>query len=134
MRWMVAGIVGATLLFGACSKSGDSSQEAAVRAAVEAHLQKKSNLALNNMDMQIQNVKVNGDAADAQVKFSSKQNPQLAVSIQYSLRRAGNHWEVVSSMPMGGDSHQSVTPPTAHGQDATGASSAPQPAKPEASH
>jgi hypothetical protein len=134
MKWLVAGIMGAAVLCGACNRSGDNTQEREVRAAVEAHLQKKNDLALNSMDMQIQSVKVSGDNADAQVRFSSKQNSQLAVNIQYSLRRAGDHWEVVSSTPMGGDSHQSAAPPTGHGQGAPGAASAPQPAKPEASH
>jgi hypothetical protein len=133
MKLIIAGILGATVLLGACSKT-NSAQETEVRAAVEAHLQKKSNLALNNMDMKVENVKVNGDNADAQVRFSSKQNSQLAVTIQYSLRRAGDHWEVVSSTPMGGDSHQSMGAtaegaPNPHG----GAASPPTPA-PEASH
>ena len=133
MKWIIAGILGVTVLFGACSKS-NSAQEQEVRAAVDAHLQKKSNLALNNMDMKVESVKVNGDNADAQVKFTSKENSQLAVTIQYSLRRAGDHWEVVSSTPMGGGSHQSMGEtsegaPNPHG----GASTSPTPA-PEASH
>ena len=133
MKWIIAGILGATVLLGACSKS-NSAQEQEVRAAVDAHLQKKSNLALNNMDMKVESVKVNGDNADAQVKFTSKENSQLAVTIQYSLRRAGDHWEVVSSTPMGGGSHQSMGAtsegaPNPHG----GASTSPTPA-PEASH
>lgn len=137
MRLMVAGILGAVLFFGACNKSGDNAQERAVRTAVEAHLQKKSNLALNNMDMQIQSVKLNGDTAEAQVRFTSKQNSALAVNIRYILRRAGDHWEVESSTPvgsMGGDSHQSVDSPAGQSQRAPGAASAPQPTKPEASH
>ncbi|HET7841387.1 MAG TPA: hypothetical protein VFM21_07270 [Terriglobia bacterium] len=133
MRWIVAGVVSATLLVGACSKSGGSAQERAVRAAVEAHLQKKGNLALNNMDMQIQNVNVKRDTADAQVKFTSKQNPQLAVNVQYSLRRAGDSWEVVSSTPMGGDSHQSMGSP-GEGHGAPAGTATPQTPQPEASH
>jgi hypothetical protein len=137
MKFIVAGLVGATLLFAACRKSIDSTQEREVRAAVEAHLQKKGNLALNNMDMKVQSVKVNGDTAAAQVRFTSKQNPRLAVNIQYSLRRAGDHWEVQSSSPVagtGGDSHQSVESPGGVGQGAPSAPSASQPAKPEANH
>ncbi len=133
MRWLVAGVVSAALLFGACSNSGGSAQEEQVRAAVEAHLKSKGNLALNNMDMQIQSVKVNGETADAQVKFTSKQNPQLAVNVLYSLRRAGDHWEVTSSTPMGGDSHQSMgSPGESHGAPA--GSATPQPPQPQANH
>lgn len=131
MKWLVAGVVSAALLFAACSRSGSNAQESQVRAAVEAHLKSKGNLALNNMDMQIQSVKVNGDTADAQVKFTSKQNPQLAVNVLYSLRRAGDHWEVTSSTPMGGDSHQSMGSP---GQGAPAGAATPQSPQPEASH
>jgi hypothetical protein len=136
MRFLVAGIVGATLLLGACSKS-NSAQEAAVRAAVEAHLQKRGNLALNNMDMKVESVKVNGDNAEAQVRFTSKQNSALAVTIHYMLRRAGDHWEVQSSSPVAGpsgDSHQSVESPPAGSQSPHGGAATPQSPKPEASH
>lgn len=134
MKLLIAGILGATLLFGACSKSSNSAQAAAVRAAVEAHLQKRNNLALNNMDMKVESVKVNGDNADAQVRFSSKENAQLAVSIQYSLRRSGDHWEVVSSTPMGGDSHQSVGATSEGAPNPHGGAATPQTPTPEASH
>lgn len=133
MKWLVAGVVSATLLFAACNRSGGNAQENQVRAAVEAHLKSKGDLALNNMEMQIQSVKVNGDNADAQVKFTSKQNPQLAVNVLYALRRAGDHWEVTSSTPMGGDSHQSMGSP-GEGQGASAGTASPHPPQPEASH
>lgn len=134
MKLIIAGILGATILFGACSKGGDNAQDAAVRSAVEAYLQKKNDLALNKMDMQIQGVKVNGDKADAQVKFSSKENAQLAVTIQYSLRRAGGNWEVASSTPVGGDSHQSTGMPMEGGASPHGGAATPPSPTPEASH
>jgi hypothetical protein len=117
MKFLMAGILGVALVSSACSKPAETAQEREVHAALEAHLQKKGNLALNNMTMEIQSVKINGDTADAQVRFQSKQKPELAVGIHYVLRRAGDHWEVESSSPiagMGADSHQSAeTPSTA---------------------
>jgi hypothetical protein len=135
MRFLVAGILGVALLCGACSKSGETAQEREVRAALESHLQKKGNLALNNMNMEIQNVKITGDTAEAQVRFQSKQKPELAVGIHYVLRRAGDHWEVESSSPvvgMGADSHQAAETPSTPG--GTPATSTPAGATPEASH
>ena len=134
MKLIIVGFLGATILLGACRKGGDSSQEAAVRAAVEAYLQKRNDLALNKMEMQIKDVKVNGDKADAQVRFSSKENAQLAVTIQYSLNRAGDHWEVASSTPVGGDSHQSTGMPMEGGANPHGGAAPPQSPAPEASH
>jgi hypothetical protein len=135
MRFLIAGVLGIALLSGACSKSGETPQEREVRAALESHLQKRGNLALNNMNMEIQSVKLNGDSADAQVRFQSKQKPDLAVGIHYVLRRAGDHWEVESSSPiagMGADSHQSTETPSTPG--AAPNTSPPAGAKPEASH
>lgn len=140
MKFLVAGILGVALLFGACRKPAESAQEQEVRAAVEAHLRTKGNLALNNMNMEIQSVKFNGDTAEAQVRFQSKEQPQLAVGFHYVLRRAGDHWEVESSSPaagMGADSHQAPGAPANPMQPAPSAapnSSHPSNPKPEASH
>lgn len=140
MRFLMAGFLSVALLTSACSKSGETAQEREVRAALEGHLQKKGNLALNNMDMEIQSVKFSGDTADAEVRFQSKQKPELAVGIHYVLRRSGGHWEVESSSPIAGlgqDSHQAAeTPgaPGAAGQAPRPATPSPAGAKPEASH
>ncbi len=135
MRILMAAVLGVALVGGACSRHAETAQEREVRAALEDHLQKKGNLAMNNMTMEIQSVKFNGDTADAQVRFQSKQKPELAVGIHYVLRRSGDHWEVVSSSPiagMGGDSHQQAESPASPGT-VPGASSPPAPA-PEPSH
>ena len=134
MKSIFAAVVIGALALSTCSK-GNAEPE--VREALNQHLQKKGNLALNNMDMNIENVKVNGDTADAQVKFQSKQRPELAVTIHYVLKRTGDHWEVASSSPMsgmGGDPHGS----SAMGSD-SGSAPAPAPdasgaPKPESSH
>jgi hypothetical protein len=135
MKILMAAVVGVALVSGACSRHTESAQEKEVRAALEEHLQKQGNLAMNNMTMEIQSVKFNGDTADAQVRFQSKQKPELAVGIHYVLHRNGDHWEVQSSSPIagaGGDSHQqSESPNSPHG--APGTPSPPAPA-PEASH
>lgn len=141
MRYLVIGGLAVVILCGACSKPAQSERERAVRAALNAHLQQKANLALNNMTIDIQSVKFpNADTADAQVRFQSKAKPDLAVSMHYVLRRAGDHWEVESSSPVvgaGADSHQAVESPAGPGGTApsgtTGASPAGSP-KPESSH
>lgn len=130
------------VLLGACSKPGQSERERAVRAALNAHLQQRSNLALNNMTVEIQSVKFpSDDSAEAQVRFQSKEKPDLAVAMHYVLKRTGDHWEVESSSPVvgtGPDSHQSAEAPAGHGESAPTAAPGGSPAaggpKPESSH
>ncbi len=132
MKILMATLLGVALVGVACNRHTESAQEKEVRAALETHLQQKGNLAMNNMTMEIQSVKFNGDTADAQVRFQSKQKPELAVGIHYVLRRVNGQWQVESSNPiagMGGDSHQRAESPSA----APGASQPSAPA-PEASH
>lgn len=140
MRYFLAGVLSLAVVFGACSKSGESGSEREVGAALNQHLQKKGNLSLDNMTIDIQSVKINGDSAEAQVRFQSKEKPDLAVAIHYVLRRAGDHWEVESSSPQGGmgsDPHQSAGAAGGLGGGealAPPASPAPGEAKPQSSH
>jgi hypothetical protein len=135
MRFFLAGVLGLAVIFGACSKSGESEGDQAVRAALDQYLQTKGNLSLSNMTMKVQSVKINGDKADADVRFESKQQPDVAVGIRYVLKRAGDHWEVESSSPQGGmgmDPHQSMG--SAHGMNPQGGADAAGAIKPEANH
>ena len=123
MRFLLAAGVGLAVVLSGCSKSVQSN--AAIQAAIERHLQKQQNIAFNNMTLELQNVKYAGDKADADVKFRSKQAPDLAVSVHYTLQRSGDSWEVVSSSStrgMGGSPHGG----------AVGAMPAPSPAPPPA--
>jgi hypothetical protein len=132
MKILMAAVLGVALVGVACNRHTESAQEKEVRAALETHLQQKGNLAMNNMTMEIQSVKFNGSTAEAQVRFQSKQKPELTVGIHYVLRRVGGQWQVESSSPiagMGGDSHQQAESPSA----APGVSHPSAPA-PEASH
>ncbi len=101
MRSILACWVGLMLVLSAC-KSGGIQSKAAVQSAIERHLQQRPNVALNNMNLDVQDVKFHGDRAEAEVKFSSKQSPNLAVGVRYVLRRSGDRWEVESSSPIGG--------------------------------
>src|SRR3989475_5789081 len=47
-------------------------------------------------------VKFHGDTAEAEVKFESKESPDLAVKVHYVLQKSGDHWVVRSSSPAGG--------------------------------
>jgi len=102
MRFLVACLVGSILLASGCNKAGSDNPKAAVQAAIEAHLKQRPNLMLANMTLEVQDVKVTGDTAQAEVKFRSKQSTDLAVGVRYTLKRAGDGWQVESSSPTGG--------------------------------
>jgi hypothetical protein len=111
-------LLGLALLASGCSKSGGTQSKEAVQAGIERYLQKQSQIALNNMTLEVQDVKFQDDRAEANVKFRSKQAPQLAVGVHYVLHRTGDQWEVQSSSAasgMGGNPHggagQAPTPP-----------------------
>jgi hypothetical protein len=108
MRSALAGLVGVALVLSACSKSGGIQSKAAIQAAIERHLQGRPNVALNSMTVDVQDVRFDGDRAEAEVKFRSKQAPDLTVDVHYVLRRVGDRWEVESSSVrrgMGGSPH-----------------------------
>jgi len=101
--------------------------KAAVQEAIDAHLKQRADLMMSGMTTEVLNVQFHGDTADADVRFQSKQSAAMAVTIRYTLRKTGDHWEVVSSSQahgaMGTNPHQ--MPP---------ASATPTPPAPEASH
>jgi hypothetical protein len=118
VRRVLVCLLGLTLVASGCSKSGGTQSKEAVQAAIERYLQKQSNIAMSNMTLEVQDVKFQGDRAEAAVKFRSKQAPDLAVGVHYVLRRAGEQWEVQSSTassmggnPHGGAAGQAPSPP-----------------------
>ena len=102
MRVLIACLAGSILLAGGCNKAGSDNPKAAIQAAIEAHLKQRPNLMLANMTLEVQDVKVTGDTAEAEVKFRSKQSADLVVGVRYALKRAGDAWQVESSSPTGG--------------------------------
>ena len=102
MRGLAACVVVLGVGLAGCSKTGERQAKAAVQAAVEAHLQQRQNLMLANMTLEVQDIKFTGDMAQADVKFRSKQSPNIVVDVRYTLRRAGDRWQVESSSPSSG--------------------------------
>lgn len=120
MRAVLIGSFAVACLTIMCSK-GEVTSKAAVREAIEVHLQQRPNLMMANMDLEVQDVKFSGDTADAQVQFRSKQSPNLVVGVSYKLRRVGGRWKVESSSSTSG-----------MGMNPHGASAGPETAPPPA--
>jgi uncharacterized protein YhdP len=111
MSLLVLGLAGSA----ACNRLSGVHSKAAVQEAIEAHLKQQPNVVFQNMTVEVGEVAFSGDTAEAQVKFRSKQAPDLAVGVQYKLRRSGNGWKVEStsttSMP-GTTPHGNTAGPT----------------------
>lgn len=95
-----------------------SSDEDAVRQAVEDHVRNDKGINLSAFDMTVESVTVSGDQAQADASFRVKQGG-ASMAMVYSLQRHGNGWLVLSDKPADG---QFVHPPM--DQVHSGASSA----------
>jgi hypothetical protein len=102
MRAVGLCLLGVALVLSGCNRSGGVQSKAAIQEAIERHLQKQSNVLLNNMSVEVQDVSYVGDRANADVNFRSKQSPDLVVARKYVLRRVGGEWQVESSSSPGG--------------------------------
>jgi hypothetical protein len=110
MRSMVIGFAALALIASGCSRFAGRSRSA-VRAAIEQHLREQPGLQMQNMTTEVRDVRFNGDTADAQVRFVSKESPDAFVVIRYQLRRNGGQWQVQSTSRenMGGGPHEQIS-------------------------
>lgn len=102
MRAILLPLMGLGLILSGCNRSQGVQSKAAIQTAIEQHLQKQSNVMLNNMNVEVQGVKFEGDRANATVNFRSKQAPDIVVARQYVLKKVGEQWQVESSSSPGG--------------------------------
>lgn len=84
-----------------------------VEAAIQEHLNGNKGLLANSFTTKIESVKIDGENADAMVKFTGQQNASLVVQIHYHLKRENGKWEVTSSdaMDSGSGNPHGATPP-----------------------
>jgi len=85
-----------------CSKK--ASDQDAIRASIDKHLNEAAGLNLSAMDREVKQITVDGDHASAQVEFRLKQG-DARMEIEYTLDRQGKDWAVVKSNPVAGSSH-----------------------------
>ena len=129
MRQLAICLAVLVLICTGCRRADTLHSKEAVKAAIEAHLQQRADVLSGSMTLEVQDVKFSGDTALAQATFRSKNSQQIAVGVNYTLHRAGDHWEVERSTPAGG---MGVGPHGA-GSTAQPSASAPTPA-PQSSH
>ncbi|MCH6553313.1 MAG: hypothetical protein ACE10I_07885 [Candidatus Acidiferrales bacterium] len=80
------------LTLSACQQD-PADPKAEIEAAIHDHLSKQSGLALDKMEMEVQQVDVRGETAEARVVFRIKQG-EGEMLFRYLLRRADDRWVV----------------------------------------
>jgi hypothetical protein len=138
VRTMAVALVGVACVLTGCNRFAEVNSKSAVQTAIEDHLKKRPGLALSNMSTEVKDVKFEGDKANAQVVYVSKDTPDLKVEVRYVLQRQGDQWVVESSTPMGGvggNPHGGVAVPPSGGMSPHAAPAAPSEVPPpQASH
>ncbi len=95
----------------ACNKnSGANPDDAAIRAAVQKYLSGRPGLNVSAMDVNVKQVSIAGNTAQARVEFKAK-GSGAGMEMTYNLERQGNTWVVKTSQNTGGLNH----PPTDQG-------------------
>jgi hypothetical protein len=82
-----------------CSRIGN--QDAAIERAIEEHLGQRADLAMDKMVLEMQQVTVAGDHAEAEVIFRTTMDPPARMTYHYELYREGGRWRVESGRPAG---------------------------------
>lgn len=86
-----------------CSTTSQADRDKqAIRAALQKYLSERSNLNVAAMDMEVKEVSLSGNRADAQVEFRAKQGG-VGMQMTYALERQGELWVVRSGRPSGGN-------------------------------
>jgi len=95
-------VIGLLVLFAGCKKQ--ESDADAIRSGINQHLASLKTLNLGAMDMDITNVSIQGNQAQAQVEFKPKTGgpPGAGMQVAYSLQKQNGLWMVQNTQPAGG--------------------------------
>jgi hypothetical protein len=86
-----------------CQKRPQTSSDA-IRDGIRTHLTSLKTLNLSAMDMNLSNVSITGDTAQALVEYIPKTGAPAgaAMRVSYSLEKRGDQWVVVKTNAVGG--------------------------------
>jgi hypothetical protein len=94
--------LGLVVFAGGCAKPPSDAD--AVRAGINQHLAGLKTINLSAMDMEVLNVSIQGNQAQAQVEFRPKTGAPAGAGMQvsYALAKQNGVWVVQTTQPMGG--------------------------------
>lgn len=120
IRFAVILMCFSALLVSSCKRAGENKE--AVREGVIQHLTKNAALDVSQLNVDITDVKFNGNEAVAAVSIKPRSAPDQGMNMTYTLERRGEKWEVkgrgaghagMSSGPMGGPPAGAAPEPSA---------------------
>ena len=88
---------------------GGTSINGQVQEAIAEHLASRPGIDASRLMIEVQSVSVQGDQAEAEVIFRSRDTPDSRMNYHYELRRAEGQWRVESGRP---SAPQSPHPPS----------------------
>src|ERR1039458_6603390 len=80
----------------------DLSAASAIPPAIQNHVRNLAQDVFTNMDLEVEEVKFDGEMAEAFVRFKSSNVTGLVIRQRYVLRKSGHHWEVESRQSANG--------------------------------
>ncbi len=93
--------------------AGDAQNLAATLAippVIKDHVRSLPQGVFHNMDLEVEEVKFQGDTAEAYVRFQSPNVTELIIRQRYVLRKSGDHWQVESRQPANGGGKPPIPP------------------------
>ena len=93
-----------------------------VQEAIAEHLSNRADIDSSRMMIEVETVSVQGDQAEAEVIFRSRDTPDSRMNYHYELSRADGQWKVESGRP---SAAQSPHPQSGEGEDGPGAGTLP---------
>ena len=95
-----------------------TSINAQIQEVIAEHLASRPGISADRMLIEVQTVTVQGDRAEAEVIFRSRDNPESRMAYHYELRREDGAWKVEGGRPSAAESPHPV-PETAPDAGAT---------------
>ncbi len=92
-----AWVVSLGLSLAGCQRA--ASINAQVQEAIAEHLANRPGIEANRLLIEVESVTVQGDRAEADVIFRSRDTPESRMNYHYQLRRAEGRWRVESGRP-----------------------------------
>ena len=94
-----------------------------VQEAIAEHLAERPGIDASRMMIEVQTVSVQGDQAEAEVIFRSRDTPDSRMNYHYELRRADGRWKVESGRP---SAAQSPHPQPGEGEEGPASGALPE--------
>jgi hypothetical protein len=102
---------------------GGTSINGQVQEAIAEHLASRPGIDATRMTVEVESVSVQGDQAEAEVVFRSRDTPDSRMNYHYELRRADGKWTVENGRPSGAESPH---PQSGGGEEGAGSGALPE--------